>query len=138
MTRKEKNRWIKKFKNVVVIPEKKDYGGEIDRAFGKLYDLIEDCRMKAWPYLKYRISNNIPDIYFGSGDEDEVTDAILQALDTAGTWRDIAAMLESADVNRDVFVLSDDGHLYPVDYDDFITVKEAVIKAFEDLEDDND
>lgn len=133
MTKAEKNKWIKKFKSIAI--QKQEARGEaVDTAFTKLYDLMEDFENETGIFLRSRISKDkIPDVFFGSGEGDEVTDAIHAALDTASTWRDIAAMLDSANTKRDVFVLLD-GQFFSADPEEFVAVKDAVIKALEELD----
>ncbi len=132
MTKAEKKKWIEKFKSVN-IQKQEDWGEAVDTAFTKLYNLMEDFENETGIFLFSHISDNIPDVFFGSGEGDEVTDAIRAVLDTASTWRDIVAMLDSANTKRDVFVLLD-GQFFSADPEEFIAVKEAVIKALEELD----
>jgi hypothetical protein len=139
MTKEEKDKWLKKFKEVD-IPEKKYkffVGAEIDEAFTKLYNLLEDCENETGIFLLSEVRDDIPDIFFGSVDNDEVTDLLYEELGHAATWRDISYMLAPADRNREVFCLTEDSpsSLCPVDDRTFYVVRDAIIKALEEIDD---
>lgn len=135
-----RKKWIKKFKNVD-IQKSKNWGASVDKAFSDLFDVMSDCINETDVCC---FSDCLPyDIYFG-GDanvdvtedafgivggesDDEVTEMIADAIGNTATWRDIAIMLDTADWDRKVFILSEDGRLYAVTDHDFYETKDAVI-----------
>ena len=97
-------------------------GVAVDVAFLKLLDAIKEVEKDWGIKLDY-----LPDLYVDDGHIDEVTGVITHALKNTATWRDIAAMLSTADENRSVFILSDNGHLYAVSDEDFYSLRNQIV-----------
>lgn len=107
----------------IEIEDSKDYGVSVDVAFLTLLDVIKAFEQD-W---NISLDDYKPDLYVDDGHVDEVTWAIAHAIENTGTWRDIAEMLSTADENRSVFILSEDGHLYAVNHEDFYDLRNKIV-----------
>ena len=105
------------------IESERAYGVAVDVAFLKLLDTIKEFE-KDWGI---KLDDYLANLYVDDGHVDEVTGMVIKALKNTATWRDIAEMLFTADENRSVFILSDNGHLYAVSDEDFYDLRNKIV-----------